>query len=132
MKFPQMFISAELKELGSDENANRTHILRELLHNRFLDEQVEECEGYYNGVKEVSFKVITYDFEETAFIFDTAFRPFRQEAVLGIRADSNGEAVLYFASGEIQELGRWTEVELVDALGSNSYTKIGDKYFRAI
>jgi len=124
-----VILSACRTENTVEENADNTRLLSDML-TAFRCHYASAI-GQHNGELESSFVIKIYPPIEAGlkFIENLAFRfhyKTRQESILLV--DSQDEAVLIYADGSTQPLGRFKETPS-QHVGTQDYTQIGDRYF---
>lgn len=89
----------------------------------------KQVEGVYKGSKELSYVVVYYTPEQRQFLIDMA-NSLEQEAVLDV--DSQRDAVLVYANGDMQPVGRFASVGEAKALTLDGYTRDGEDFYACI
>ena len=110
-----IILSAELSTLSIDVNQRRTLALLNALI--YHDIAFRPVIGMYNGDAENAFKVST---DNTTLIKRLAFKDFMQESILILGEDTCN---LLYGDSTMQDIGKYTEISLSDAVKLESYTQ---------
>jgi len=127
---PVLIMSAERAEYDAHTNSLRTDALVHDLAR--LNLSAKPVVGAYQGTREESFVVAVPD--ETSLVRATALATlFDQEGVLYIDQDRRA-TLLYLATGERVDLGRFRAITRAEAEHADAYTfdPLTDTYYRAV
>ncbi len=119
----RIFISAERSELTTEENAERTEVLDNVLTE--LEFNFESVFGKYEGKNEASF--VVYTISRIPELMQLMKR-FEQDSILVV--DNNSSGMLIMSSGALKNLeGRFVKVDSSRVADLSAYSKIDGQYY---
>lgn len=123
---PFVVFSAERADMSEMANRDRTALLAGALTRFGIDWQ--RVEGSYNGKRETSFLVFTYEGSPFADRIEELARKYGQEFILYVDAQRLAYLLMLNEQRTI-EVGTWREIPATEAHYHNSWTHVEDKYY---
>jgi enoyl-[acyl-carrier-protein] reductase (NADH) len=123
---PFVIFSAELASLSEESNRNRTALMAGALSNRGIEWQ--RVDGAYEGHREASFLVFTYEGSDTADQIEKLAQHYQQESILYVDAQRLAY-LLMVREGRTIELGKFKELTWAEAERASNYTEIGGRVY---